>query len=70
MESVIANPIESYEDMEHNLTVAIGSLDSRTLVVVYEGLDEDVMVITVYHTRKIEKVVSSKIGRGAWRKIS
>ena len=41
----------------------------RFLTVVYRITGEDVKVITVYHTRKIEKLISSKLQRKAWRKI-
>ncbi len=66
---VIANPTEVYEDTEHNASVAIGSVDGKALVVVYQSVGNAKKVITVYHTLKIGKLVSSKTRRGAWRRI-
>lgn len=69
VERVIANPTEVYEDTEHNAMVAFGFLDDRTLIVAYQRLGKDMKVITVYNTTKIDKLVSSKTRRGAWRRI-
>jgi hypothetical protein len=33
---VIANPTEVYEDTERNANVAIGSVDAKALVVIYQ----------------------------------
>ena len=69
VERVITNPAEVYEDTEHNASVAIGSVDGKALVVIYQSVGNAKKVITVYHTLKIEKLVSSKTERGAWRRI-
>ncbi len=68
VEHVVANPDHLYEDIEHDTKAAIGSQDGTSLVVIYSLLNGDIKVITVYHTRKIEKLVSAKIERGAWRR--
>ncbi len=52
--------------------VAIGSTDGMRLwwYTVYSTiLNSDIKVITAYRARKIEKLVSSKIKRGAWKRI-
>lgn len=66
---VIENPSEQLEDIEHSLKVAIGPLNARSLVVIYRTIGNDVKVITVYHTRKLEKLIRAKINRGAWRRV-
>ena len=66
---VIANPTEVYEDTEQNGRVAIGSVDGKALVVIYQSVGKAKNVITVFYTLKVEKLVSSKTRRGAWRKI-
>jgi uncharacterized DUF497 family protein len=68
VERIIVRPSETYEDTENNATVVTGSLGSRTLVVIYRRTEGDVRVITVYHTQKTEKLLTSKVRRGAWRK--
>ncbi len=67
MEVVIAAPTELFEDVEQHAKVAVGSIDDRYLVAVYRRAGDDIKVITVYHTRNIAKLVSSKTQRGAWR---
>lgn len=69
VEKVIEHPSEIYDDRENSATIAIGPLEGRTVVVVHRRMGADVKVITVYHTRKVEKLVSSKTGRGAWVRI-
>lgn len=65
---VIAHPTEVYEDTEHNVSVAIDSVDGKALVVIYQSVGNAKKVITVYHTFNIGKLVSSKTRRGAWRR--
>lgn len=69
VESVIAHPAELFEDTEHGCEVSVGRTDGKVLVAVYQKLDKDIKVITVYHTRKLDKLVSAKLQRGAWRRI-
>jgi hypothetical protein len=59
-----------FVDIENNVKVAVGPMNGRSLVVVYRIVDAEVKVIMVYHTRKLEKLISSKTKRGAWRKHS
>lgn len=64
-EDLIANPAALFDDTEHNAKVAIGPLGEATLVAVYLGGDQDIKVIA----RKIDRLVSSKTERGAWKRI-
>ena len=69
VERILARPDEVFEDTEHNAEVAVGKVDSRYLVAVYLRANNSIKVITVYHTRKFEKLVTSKLQRGAWRRV-
>lgn len=66
---VIKGPMQLFEDTEQHSSIAIADSDSRFLIVAYRITGEDIKVITVYHTRKIEKLISSKLQRKTWRKI-
>jgi uncharacterized DUF497 family protein len=66
---VIAHPSELFEDTEHRCEVALGTTGDKLLVAVYRRVDNDIKVITVYHTRKLDKLVLAKLQRGAWRRI-
>jgi len=65
---IIAHPDELFEDIEHNAGVAVGTAGGIFLVAVFRRVDSGIRVITVYHTRKLDRLVSSKLQRGAWRK--
>jgi len=69
VERILARPDEAFEDREHDAEVAVGKVDSKFLVAVFLRVDNNIRVITVYHTRKLEKLVSSKLQRGAWRRV-
>jgi uncharacterized DUF497 family protein len=69
VDRVITNPNELFEDTEHKAKVAVGRLDAMFLFAVYQHVNDDVKVITVYCARKLEKLVTSKVQRGAWRRI-
>ncbi len=66
---VISNPTEAYEDTEHDARVAIGSVDGKALVVIYQSVGDAKKVIMVYLTLNIAKLVLSKTKREAWRRI-
>lgn len=67
VERTIAAPTALFEDTEHDAKVAVRASEGKSLVVVYRAAGDDVKVITVYHTRNPEKLVSSKTERGAWK---
>lgn len=69
VESLIAHPTELFEDIEHGCEVSVGTIGDKLIVAVYQKVDKDIKVITVYHTRKLDKLVSAKLQRGAWRRI-
>jgi hypothetical protein len=69
VERTIIESKQRYTDVENNAEVAVGPVNARYLVVVYRVANADIKVMTVYHARKLEKLLSSKIRRGAWRKV-
>lgn len=66
---MLARPDEMFEDMEHDAQVAVGKVGSKFLVAVFLRADNNIKIITVYHTGKLERLVSSKLQRGAWRRV-
>ena len=69
VERTITRPDELFEDTEHNAEVAVGTVNGKLLVAVYRRLDNSIKVITIYRTRKLDKLVTSKLQRGAWRRV-
>jgi hypothetical protein len=67
VERIILEPNQRFADVEHDARVAIGPVNGRILVAVYRVVNTDVKVIAVYHASRLEKLVSSKAKRGAWR---
>jgi hypothetical protein len=65
----LETPDELYKDIEHKTTIAIKKTDGKFVVVAYRKENETVKVITVYYTTKLDKLLKSKTGRGAWKKI-
>jgi hypothetical protein len=61
VERVIVESQQQFVDVEHDAKVAIGPVDDRSVIVVYRMVNADIKVIPVYHTRKLEKLVSSKM---------
>ena len=67
VERLIVRSKKRYDDIEHDAKVAVGPVNGRFLVVTYRMVNADIKVITVYHARKLEKLILSKTKRGAWR---
>jgi len=57
-----------FYDMEHETFVATKPLRNRYLVILYTRKNEVLNVVTVYFSTKIDKLITSKIRRGAWIK--
>jgi hypothetical protein len=69
LHQTLETPDELYRDIEHKTIIAIKKTDDKFVVVVHRREDKTVKVITVYYTTKIDKLIKSKTGRGAWKKI-
>jgi len=63
------SPTDLFEDTEHNCKVAVGMTNHKLLVAVFRRVDNGIKATTVYHTRKLDKLISAKLQRGAWRRI-
>jgi len=64
----LERPDEIYEDVENGAMVALRRVDDRSVVVIYRSEGDKVKVITLYYANKIERLVKSKVARGAWRR--
>jgi hypothetical protein len=62
-------PDNKFYDEEHQTFVALKFVRNRYLVILYTHKDETFRVVTLYSSTKIDKLIKSKIRRGAWVKI-
>jgi hypothetical protein len=65
----LKTPDEVYEDTEHGTMVAIKKINDKSIIVVYGNEANVVKVITFYYTTKLDRLIISKMVRGAWKKI-
>lgn len=65
----LKDPDSRFYDKEHETFVALKFVRDRYLVILYTHKNETFRVITVYFSTKIDKLINSKIRRGAWIKI-
>jgi len=65
----LRNPDELYEDVEHDVTIAIKKVNEKSIILVYRREGGLVKVITRYYTSKLDRLVKAKKGRGAWKRI-
>jgi len=65
----LGHPDVLYEDVEHNVMIAIKNVNEKSIILVYKRDGGLVKVITLYYTTKLDKLVESKTVRGAWRKV-
>jgi hypothetical protein len=62
-------PDQLFEDIEHGTIIAIKKVNGNSIMIAYK-LDGDVAkVITLFYTSKLDKLVKSKMARGAWKKV-
>jgi len=64
----LKNPDELYEDVEHGILIAIKKINERSIILAYRKEAKLVKVITLYYTTKLDRLIKSKVARGAWRK--
>jgi len=62
-------PDELYEDVEHGTMIAIKKVNDRFIILAYREEDEVAKVITLYYTTKFDRLIRSKMVRGAWKRI-
>jgi len=62
-------PDELFEDVEHGVTVAIKKMNEKSIILAFRKEGGLVKVITLYYTTKLDRLVKTKMGRGAWKRI-
>ncbi len=62
-------PKELFEDVEHDVMIAVKKVDGKSVIVVFREEGDLVKVITLYYTTKFERLVRSKMVRGAWKRV-
>jgi len=65
----LRNPDELYEDIEHDVMIAVKKVNEKSIVLAYRSEGSLVKVITLYYTTKLDRLVKAKTVRRAWRKI-
>jgi len=65
----LRTPDELYEDVEHGTMIAIRKVNDKFVILAYREEEEVAKVITLYYTSKFDRLVRSKMVRGAWKKI-
>ncbi len=66
VEDPLQSPILLFFDVGSNRYVAIGKKNGHSLVVVYEVAHGEKLVVTAYHTSKVDKIIRAKLSTGRW----
>ncbi|WP_456366306.1 DUF4258 domain-containing protein [Thermococcus sp.] len=66
VEDTLQSPILLFFDVASNRYVAIGKKNGHSLVVVYEVAHSEKVVVTAYHTSKVDKIIRAKLSTGRW----
>lgn len=68
IEETIKYPEKLFLDIKTGRLVAIKKHGEKHLVVVYES-NEEIVIITVFPTSKINKIVESRVKSGRWLEL-
>jgi len=66
--ATIRNPDDIYEDVEHGTLIAIKKVDGNSIILVYKIENDGAKVITLFYTTKCDRLIKSKMARGAWKR--
>ncbi len=67
----VRNPDQVFMDLSTKSLIAVKIRENlRAQIVAYRVEDEEIVVITTFITSKLNKLVGSKVSRGAWVRIS
>ena len=66
VENALRSPLRLFFDFSSNRYVAIGTKNGHGLVVVYEVVHGEKVVVTTYHTSKVDKIIRAKLSSGRW----
>ncbi len=63
---VLQNPKRKFFDVATARYIAVGEKNGHSLVVVYEKSGGEILIVTAYHTSKIDKIIETKLSSGRW----
>ena len=66
--ATIKTPDNVYEDVEHGTFIAIKKVNGNSIILAYKIENKGAKVITLFYTTKLDKLVKTKLARGAWKK--
>ena len=66
--STIRTPDDLYEDVEHGTLIAIKKVNGNSIILAYKMENGGAKVITLFYTTKLDKLIKTKVARGAWKK--
>ena len=66
--AAIDEPDNLYKDVEYETLVAVKKVNNNTIIVAYKMEDDGAKVITLFYTTKLDKLLKTKMARGAWKK--
>jgi hypothetical protein len=67
--AAIRTPDDICEDVEHGTLIAIKKVNGNSIILAYKIENTGAKVITLFYTTKLDKLVRTKVARGAWKKV-
>jgi hypothetical protein len=67
--ATLHNPEYLFEDIEHETLIGIKKVNGNSIMVAYRMENDVAKVITLFYTSKLDKLVKTKLARGAWKKV-
>jgi hypothetical protein len=64
----ITAPDVIYDDVEHETIIAIKKVNGNSIILAYKMENDGAKVITLFYTSKLDRLVKTKVARGAWKK--
>ena len=66
--ATMRTPDDLYEDVEHGTLITIKKVNGNSIILAYKMENGGAKVITLFYTTKLDKLVKTKLARGAWKK--
>lgn len=66
VERTVQSPKRKFFDIATGRYIAVGKKNGHSLVVVYEKSGGETLIVTTYHTSKIDKIIETKLSSGRW----
>lgn len=67
--ATITKPDNTYEDVEHGTLISIRKVNGNSIILAYRMENKVAKVITLFYTSKLDKLIKTKVARGAWKKV-